>query len=80
MRRYGIRMDLQLSCVLLECGGRPQETQFLKTLHRGRVLFTRAVAALPAGEAVFPGEHTFQRGQISTGRVERVLSRRVTVD
>ncbi|GMT00730.1 hypothetical protein PENTCL1PPCAC_22904, partial [Pristionchus entomophagus] len=33
-----------------------EETQFLKTLNRGRILFSRAVAALPAGEKTFPGD------------------------
>ncbi|GMR53826.1 hypothetical protein PMAYCL1PPCAC_24021, partial [Pristionchus mayeri] len=33
-----------------------EETQFLKTLNRGRILFSRAVAALPVGEKTFPGD------------------------
>uniref|UniRef100_A0A7E4UWM7 Alanine--tRNA ligase n=1 Tax=Panagrellus redivivus TaxID=6233 RepID=A0A7E4UWM7_PANRE len=33
-----------------------EETQFLKTLSRGRVLLTRAVKALPEGEKKFPGD------------------------
>ncbi|CAJ0573520.1 unnamed protein product, partial [Mesorhabditis spiculigera] len=33
-----------------------EETQFLKTLSRGRVLFQRAIAALPAGQTKFPGD------------------------
>ncbi|KAF8365958.1 aars-2 [Pristionchus pacificus] len=32
-----------------------EETQFLKTLNRGRILFTRAVSELPLGEKIFPG-------------------------
>uniref|UniRef100_A0AC35TRG4 Alanine--tRNA ligase n=1 Tax=Rhabditophanes sp. KR3021 TaxID=114890 RepID=A0AC35TRG4_9BILA len=33
-----------------------EEIQFLKTLNRGRILFQRAVKALPEGEKSFPGD------------------------
>lgn len=33
-----------------------EETQFLKTLNRGRILFQRAVSQLPEGEKTFPGD------------------------
>ncbi|CEF67938.1 Alanine--tRNA ligase, mitochondrial [Strongyloides ratti] len=33
-----------------------EEIQFLKTLNRGRVLFQKAVKALPEGEKCFPGD------------------------
>ncbi|CAI5438382.1 unnamed protein product [Caenorhabditis angaria] len=33
-----------------------EEKQFLKTLSRGRILFQRAIAALPQGTTTFPGD------------------------
>lgn len=32
-----------------------EETQFLKTLNRGRNLFRKEIEALPSGEKHFPG-------------------------